>query len=94
MLFRSDGNNIEAREHVAFANTLSGVVMTLSCCTSEQEALQRSCGVSLKLNSDHSDIVYRDNSADDNCQNSSSKLNFHCPLTSVSLLWSIKSQAH
>lgn len=30
-----DGNDIEAREHVAFANTLSGVVMTLSSCTSE-----------------------------------------------------------
>lgn len=30
-----DGNNFEAREHVAFANTLSGVVMTISCCTSE-----------------------------------------------------------
>ena len=26
---------MEAREHVAFANTLSGVVMTLSACTSE-----------------------------------------------------------
>lgn len=30
-----DGNDMEAREHVAFANTLSGVVMTISCCTSE-----------------------------------------------------------
>ena len=30
-----DGNDIEAREHVALANTLSGVVMTLSSCTSE-----------------------------------------------------------
>ena len=30
-----DGNDAEAREHVAFANTLSGVVMTLSACTSE-----------------------------------------------------------
>lgn len=30
-----DGNNIEAREHVALANTLSGVVMTLSSTTSE-----------------------------------------------------------
>ena len=30
-----DGNDMEAREHVAFANTLSGVVMTLSACTSE-----------------------------------------------------------
>ena len=30
-----DGNDIEAREHVAFANTLSGVVMTISACTSE-----------------------------------------------------------
>lgn len=31
----NDGNDMEAREHVAFANTLSGVVMELSCCTSE-----------------------------------------------------------
>ncbi|MDO5784764.1 MAG: iron-containing alcohol dehydrogenase, partial [Eubacteriales bacterium] len=31
----ADGSNMEAREHVAFANTLSGVVMTLSACTSE-----------------------------------------------------------
>lgn len=30
-----DGNDMEAREHVAFANTLSGVVMTISVCTSE-----------------------------------------------------------
>ena len=30
-----DGNDMEAREHVAFANTLSGVVMTVSACTSE-----------------------------------------------------------
>lgn len=30
-----DGTDMEAREHVAFANTLSGVVMTLSGCTSE-----------------------------------------------------------
>lgn len=30
-----DGHDMEAREHVAFANTLSGVVMELSCCTSE-----------------------------------------------------------
>lgn len=30
-----NGDDIEAREHVAFANTLSGVVMELSCCTSE-----------------------------------------------------------
>lgn len=30
-----DGSDLEAREHVAFANTLSGVVMTLSACTSE-----------------------------------------------------------
>ena len=30
-----DGNDIEAREHVALANTLSGVVMTLSSCTSD-----------------------------------------------------------
>lgn len=31
----ADGSDMEAREHVAFANTLSGVVMTLSACTSE-----------------------------------------------------------
>ena len=30
-----DGSDQEAREGVAFANTLSGVVMTLSACTSE-----------------------------------------------------------
>lgn len=30
-----NGSDLEAREHVAFANTLSGVVMTLSSCTSE-----------------------------------------------------------
>lgn len=30
-----NGDNMEAREHIAFANTLSGVVMTLSACTSE-----------------------------------------------------------
>lgn len=30
-----DGNDLEAREHLAFANTLSGVVMTLSGCISE-----------------------------------------------------------
>lgn len=30
-----NGNDMEAREHVAFANTLSGVVMTVSACTSE-----------------------------------------------------------
>lgn len=30
-----DGNDMEAREHVAFANTLSGVVMTISACTSQ-----------------------------------------------------------
>lgn len=30
-----NGSDMEAREHVAFANTLSGVVMTLSSCTSE-----------------------------------------------------------
>lgn len=29
------GEDLEAREHVAFANTLSGVVMTVSSCTSE-----------------------------------------------------------
>ena len=29
------GEDLEAREHVAFANTLSGVVMTVSACTSE-----------------------------------------------------------
>lgn len=31
----ADGGDISARERVAFANTLSGVVMTLSSCTSE-----------------------------------------------------------
>lgn len=31
----ANGNDLDARGHVAFANTLSGVVMTLSCCTSE-----------------------------------------------------------
>ena len=31
----SDGTDMEARENMAFANTLSGVVMTLSGCTSE-----------------------------------------------------------
>lgn len=30
-----DGNDLEARDGVAFANTLSGAVMTLSACTSE-----------------------------------------------------------
>lgn len=30
-----NGNDMEAREGVAFANTLSGVVMTISSCTSE-----------------------------------------------------------
>ncbi|WP_304507394.1 iron-containing alcohol dehydrogenase [Anaerotignum sp.] len=30
-----DGGDMEAREGVAFANTLSGVVMTISACTSE-----------------------------------------------------------
>lgn len=30
-----NGNDKEARERVAFANTLSGVVMTISACTSE-----------------------------------------------------------
>jgi alcohol dehydrogenase len=30
-----DGNDLEAREHVAFANTLSGHVMELSACSSE-----------------------------------------------------------
>lgn len=30
-----DGNDLEAREHMAFANTLSGAVMTISACTSE-----------------------------------------------------------
>lgn len=30
-----DGNDMEAREHIAFANTLSGIVMTLSFTTSE-----------------------------------------------------------
>lgn len=31
----ADGNDLEAREHVAFGNTLSGVVMTLASCTAE-----------------------------------------------------------
>ena len=31
----NDGNDTEAREHLAFANTLSGVVMDISGCTSE-----------------------------------------------------------
>jgi alcohol dehydrogenase class IV len=30
-----DGNDLEAREHVAFANTLSSHVMELSACSSE-----------------------------------------------------------
>ncbi|HEX2939168.1 MAG TPA: iron-containing alcohol dehydrogenase [Ruminiclostridium sp.] len=30
-----DGSDMEAREHVAFANTLSGIVMTISATTSE-----------------------------------------------------------
>lgn len=30
-----DGNDLEAREHMAFANTLSGVAMTICCTTSE-----------------------------------------------------------
>ncbi len=30
-----DGSDTEAREHMAFANTLSGIVMMLSSCTSE-----------------------------------------------------------
>lgn len=30
-----NGNDMEAREHVAFANNLSGTVMTISACTSE-----------------------------------------------------------
>lgn len=30
-----DENDMEAREHVAFGNTLSGAVMTISACTSE-----------------------------------------------------------
>ena len=30
-----DGTDMEAREHIAFANTLSGMVMTVSGCTSE-----------------------------------------------------------
>lgn len=30
-----DGKDMEAREHIAFANTLSGMVMTVSACTSE-----------------------------------------------------------
>ena len=31
----SDGKDLEARAHVAFGNTLSGIVMTLGSCTSE-----------------------------------------------------------
>lgn len=31
----ADGSNEEAREHMAFANTLSGYSMMTSCCTSE-----------------------------------------------------------
>lgn len=31
----ANGNDLEAREGVAFANNLSGQVMTVSCCTSE-----------------------------------------------------------
>jgi alcohol dehydrogenase len=31
----NDGNDMEAREHVAFANTLSGHVMEISACSSE-----------------------------------------------------------
>lgn len=30
-----DGNDMEARERIAFGNTLSGAVMTISACTSE-----------------------------------------------------------
>lgn len=30
-----DGDDMEARERIAFANTLSGAVMTISACTSE-----------------------------------------------------------
>ena len=30
-----DGNDIEAREHVLFGNTMSGFVMCVGCCTSE-----------------------------------------------------------
>jgi alcohol dehydrogenase len=30
-----DGNDMEAREHVAFANTMSGYSMMTGCCTSE-----------------------------------------------------------
>lgn len=32
---KKDGTDMEAREHVAFANTLSGMVMTVGGCTSE-----------------------------------------------------------
>lgn len=31
----NDGNDMQAREHVAFANTMSGYSMTVSSCTSE-----------------------------------------------------------
>lgn len=36
-LFRAvaDGNDLEAREHMAFANTMSGYSMVTGCCTSE-----------------------------------------------------------
>lgn len=31
----ADGNDLEAREHMAFANTMSGYSMVTGCCTSE-----------------------------------------------------------
>ncbi len=31
----ADGNDLEAREHVAFGNTLSGIVMNICSCTTE-----------------------------------------------------------
>lgn len=31
----ADGNDLEAREHVAFGNTLSGIVMNICSCTAE-----------------------------------------------------------
>ena len=31
----ADGNDLEAREHVAFGNTMSGIVMNIASCTAE-----------------------------------------------------------
>ena len=38
-----DGNDIEAREHVAFANTLSGIVMTICSTTAEHSIEHHAC---------------------------------------------------